>query len=67
MFVTLNQKQEILTPLFFCVDFSSQDKNVQARLDEVADAHEDVLASISQLSATLAEVQLHNYRRYWRS
>lgn len=53
-------------PLFFSlIDFSSQDKNVQARLDEVAAAHEDVLASINQLGATLAEVQLHNYKCYW--
>lgn len=37
-----------------------QNKAVQARLDEVADAHEDVQASISQLSATLAELQEAN-------
>ncbi|KAF9134378.1 hypothetical protein BGW39_007256 [Mortierella sp. 14UC] len=37
-----------------------QNKTVQARLDEVADAHVDVLSSISQLSATLAELQEAN-------
>ncbi|KAG0378670.1 hypothetical protein BGX24_003155 [Mortierella sp. AD032] len=37
-----------------------QNRTVQARLDEVADAHVDVLSSISQLSATLAELQEAN-------
>ncbi|KAF9127648.1 hypothetical protein BGW39_005714, partial [Mortierella sp. 14UC] len=35
-------------------------KTVQARLDEVADAHVDVLSSVSQLSVTLAELQEAN-------